>query len=443
MKNTGNMKFSKYNILLPFEEKYIYYNCLSNIFISVDPVIAKILDSLKENSKNPIELKQIHESFYKALINNNFIVDEIVDEHEAVNKLICKTNANKDHYRLIINPTLDCNFNCWYCYENHQKGSKMTQEIVRRVKLLINNICSDTLLKTFQLTFFGGEPLLYFNEVVVPITEYAKDIALTKKKNFFADMTTNGYLLNEKMIKKMTMIGFENFQITFDGNKENHDKTRFTANNEGSFDVIVKNIKMLWANGLNIIMRINYTNENLNGIDSLLYEFDDIPTEDKKKITISMNKVWQNTSVDIEKTISLFTERACSLGFDFFDSLLSNRVKHSCYADKENEVVINYDGFVYKCNARDFTNENKEGFLDEYGNIVWNEQYKKRLLARLTNMPCKSCFIYPICGGGCTQRALDNYNTDYCVNDFDNEKKKQLIINMLSSKFLKLINNEK
>ena len=76
--------------------------------------------------------------------------------------------------------------------------------------------------------------------------------------------------------------------------------------------------------------------------------------------------------------------------------------------------------------------------MDEYGKIIWNEQYKKRLSVRYTNKPCKECFIYPVCGGGCSQKAMDNYNMNYCVNDFDDEKKKQIVISLLSSKFIKM-----
>ena len=43
-------------------------------------------------------------------------------------------------FELIINPTLDCNFHCWYCYENHLKGSKMDEGIVSAITTLIRDI---------------------------------------------------------------------------------------------------------------------------------------------------------------------------------------------------------------------------------------------------------------------------------------------------------------
>jgi uncharacterized protein len=191
------------------------------------------------------------------------------------------------------------------------------------------------------------------------------------------------------------------------------------------------------------LLRINYTQKNLEGIDSLLDSFDDISISDKKKITISMNKVWQEENENLGEQVSSFTEKAANCGFDVFDALFGNTVRHSCYADKDNEAVINYNGNVYKCNARDFKNENREGILDEYGNIIWNEQYTKRQSVRQTNKPCKECFIYPVCGGGCSQKAMENCKINYCINDFDEEKKKEIIVSMLSSKFIKMKRYEK
>ncbi len=39
------------------------------------------------------------------------------------------------------------------------------------------------------------------------------------------------------------------------------------------------------------------------------------------------------------------------------------------------------------------------------------------------------CKILPICGGGCTQQAIENSERDYCVYDFDEERKLTLVKN--------------
>lgn len=97
------------------------------------------------------------------------------------------------------------------------------------------------------------------------------------------------------------------------------------------------------------------------------------------------------------------------------DALLADHVRNPCYADKKNEAVINYDGKVYKCYARDFTERRHEGILNHDGQIIWNKRHDLRLKARIPNNKCSSCSIFPICGGGCSQIALEKMGQDYCI----------------------------
>lgn len=83
------------------------------------------------------------------------------------------------------------------------------------------------------------------------------------------------------------------------------------------------------------------------------------------------------------------------------------------------QAVVSYDGAVYKCTGRDFTEDHQEGVLDENGNIIWDkEKYKKRILIRTFDNPqCKSCKFLPLCWGPCNQKLLETGVTDitrYC-----------------------------
>lgn len=94
------------------------------------------------------------------------------------------------------------------------------------------------------------------------------------------------------------------------------------------------------------------------------------------------------------------------------------------------------NGKVYKCNARDFKEDNCEGILDESGNIQWNDFHQLRKSAKLSNPKCLSCSILPICGGGCSQISYDNKKCNYCVNT-SIEAKNELIISMFLSEHTK------
>ena len=78
-----------------------------------------------------------------------------------------------------------------------------------------------------------------------------------------------------------------------------------------------------------------------------------------------------------------------------------------CYADKKNTVVVNYNGDLYKCTARDFVSKNREGTLTADGDIHWNDKYKKRL---------------SIGHGGCSQMKLETTVAGTCPKGYGREK---------------------
>ena len=79
----------------------------------------------------------------------------------------------------------------------------------------------------------------------------------------------------------MNSLGVSSLQITFDGDREHHNQTRF-SNKGGSYDKIVQNIKMILSQtDIQVILRINYTRKNIKGFLSLLAEFESSPNTDR------------------------------------------------------------------------------------------------------------------------------------------------------------------
>ncbi|MBR7068298.1 MAG: hypothetical protein IKI28_08280 [Bacteroidales bacterium] len=62
------------------------------------------------------------------LTKNGFLVDDASDERAMFISARQQARLNKRSYELIVNPTLDCNLRCWYCYENHHVGSRIQPE---------------------------------------------------------------------------------------------------------------------------------------------------------------------------------------------------------------------------------------------------------------------------------------------------------------------------
>ncbi|WP_312313983.1 radical SAM/SPASM domain-containing protein [Empedobacter brevis] len=342
------------------------------------------------------------------------------------------TIDNQDqYYHLIINPTMNCNFSCWYCYEKHEKKSQISDETIDKILRMIENIfIANPQMKAIVLSFFGGEPLLFYNKMSILMAK-AKQITDRYNKRLEIAITSNGLLINDDMIADLKQYNVAGFQITLDGNKSKHDLVRFVSKSRGSYDAIIDNIKKLARNQLVVTLRINYTKENLVDLEEVIDDLDELSMDDKRWISLSMQKVFQETnSKDLADMVVNFREYATSKGIIHRSSVLADTVRNSCYADKVHQSVINYNADVYKCNARDFNQANKEGVLNEKGEIIWNEQHNKRLIPKMTNKPCLECSILPICGGGCSQMIVENVGRDYCVHNFDEESKKEVILNM-------------
>ena len=184
--------------------------------------------------------------------------------------IIEDTDSDNSFYHLHINPTLDCNFRCWYCYENHKIGSKMSPNMVNYVqKYIENTIEQRQSIKTFILAFFGGEPLMYFNDVAKPIIDYVCTICKSRNIDIQTHFTSNGYLLNEDILDFLRDKDVS-FQITLDGCKDEHNKTRFNRNGTGSYDRIISNVKKLAQLNKYVVLRINYTSANIFNTNSML-----------------------------------------------------------------------------------------------------------------------------------------------------------------------------
>lgn len=321
---------------------------------------------------------------------------------------------------------MNCNFKCWYCYETHIKDSKMSQSTINSVIKLVESVVKNQNgLKRIIISFFGGEPLLYFNKIIIPLLQNTVDICNVSSIEVVGHMTTNGLLINDEMLTTCNKYGLKSFQITLDGNREQHNKVRFLSESKGSYDTIVNNIIKSVKQKIHVNIRINCSLNTFDNINDILNSFISISKEDKSYITFDFQKVWQeetdlseiinNTKLDFEK-----------MGFNV-TKIGAGSLIESCYADKRYQATINYNGEIFKCTARDFKDGSGEGILQNDGNIIWNKKYENRLASKFNNEPCKTCRILPLCGGGCTQASIEANGADYCVMGFDENRKTKLI----------------
>lgn len=402
-------KLSTYNYIIPKDDRMIYFNGISGQVFSLN---TEEHNRIQELFKDLISFEIEYTSVFSQFQKWGFIIDQSTDEIDLIRYKNRMEVYNYKAYKLVINPTLECNFSCWYCYEKHPQGY-MSPETIEKVKKHISYMVEEDRITALNLSWFGGEPLLYFDEVIYPISLYAKEICQRNKIPFSNGATTNASKINPEMVDKINAIDMSHFQITLDGDEKRHNKIR-NEQGEPSFQHIVDNINLLCekVKEAKITLRLNYDEKTLNDCD-LENMFKSFPEKNRKKISTNFQRVWQTHSKNTgENATRIHLHKTCSnLGFS--SSPIANRFNlggfHKCYADRLYHAEINYDGKVYQCTAQAYADKHVAGKLLEDGRIIWNSDKIAKRLGKATfeNDMCLVCKYLPLCMGPCSQRIIE------------------------------------
>lgn len=391
------MKLSKFNYKMRIsEDKNIMYNTLSRKYIVYKDCDEEFIDSLLSDLKKPYYTKK-EADIAKQLISNGIIIDDGLDELDKLKFEEDKNKFQDDVFSLVIQPTLDCNFRCVYCYEEHKK-LRLDNDTSERIVKLVRNVTKK--VKKLQVAWFGGEPMMEF-ERMLELTNKFKNICEENNCKYIARITTNGYLFSEEVIDKLDELSIKKIQITVDGPKEYHDKKRPLANGKGSFDRIKENIIELLEKDILLTLRMNVDEENYKHIHKL---FEIIPDDKKHKVVINMANIFKNKG---KLNLYELYKKAIDEGFIYYNTV-NSMVK--CEASMKNSITIQPDGKVVFCSVAGENGENF-GLLGEEGNIKFKNPglyYKFQNTSTLEREMCRNCIKLPMCMGGCKYGRFKN-----------------------------------
>lgn len=380
------------------------------------------------------------EKLRDKFVDLGFLIDDNYDEILALENRIKNNITNDSELIVHVNPTLDCNMHCWYCYEKHQKQSVMEADVkksvVRYFELMLKN---DPKIRSVSLGFFGGEPFLHYNDVVEPLIQEVTKLCRKRLVKISINFTTNGTLLTEKIINRLSEFK-PSFQITFDGNEFNHNRTR-PLRGKNSYRTLINNIVSLAQKDSNVLIRINYTSEVAKNLEDLFKDFRIFKEKGlTDRISIDFQRVWQerdsydSTDLCADEVKRMFIKD----GFHISDSRIMNYVQQPCYGDMKNYLPINYNGDIFGCTARDFTSDNRIGKLNRDGSVIYDSVLmRKREISKFSKGICRQCRIAPLCGGGCTQRALETFDSKECTYGFTEKDKNDIVIHVFEKLFTK------
>ncbi|MDY0016465.1 MAG: radical SAM protein [Candidatus Delongbacteria bacterium] len=407
-------KSSRYTIFTKKNDELFLVNTFSSSVLKISDGQKDFIERLISNPNLFLDDKK-HKHHFSILVSNNFLIDETIDEIKQMEFLYKASYFNNETLRFTLLPTLKCNFECPYCFEDGNKRIKWSNEDVQILKLFVKKQFKNK--KKISIALFGGEPLIEW-EKVKELFEYITK--LKKKYNFELSnsIATNGYLLNDMKIKFLVNdFDFNSFQITIDGCKRTHDTTRCLKNGKPTFKKIVENIKSLiryknqHKKEVFINIRVNLLNNTLEEVNEFLNS--EFSSNERDSINIYFRPVYNtnhfNTKNSNSENLAEFFEIARSLKYKVTDDITLKYRYLACEGDGfTKQFQIQPDLSLWKC-AHDTSCEVANfGFIENDGgiNIDYSKLEKWSRNNPFDDQKCKNCIYLPICWGGCPLNYL-------------------------------------
>lgn len=391
-------KLSKYNLIFNHDGKTIIYNSLSNILAELDDTTINILNAIKTNSYSKNFFLKNHEAF-KCLKNYLIILLEDKEELEIIKERYYTKENNYLH--LILAPTLKCNFNCFYCYEE-KNNIVMSEDIKEKILKLIEN--NAKMKRNISIDWYGGEPMIE-KDFIFSISKLIVEICEKNCVTYTSNMITNGYLITNEDLLKFKQSNIRSFQITVDGNQDIHNQRRVFSDGRDSYNKIIENITMLIKNKFYVKVRINIDKENYLNNSQLLNDLSNI---DDQYLTIRFGKLkdfncekycGNKKYFSTEEFSKIFCQKQVQLyEYGFLNSaraMYPQLKRNRCVADAINSFVIGPFGEVYNCISDVGIKSQVIGYIQDY------QMEKNIIKSPFENEQCKNCFCLPICMGSC------------------------------------------
>lgn len=308
---------------------------------------------------------------------------------------------------LFLEVTSRCNARCEHCGSScgdFMPKDEITKEELEKALLDIHNAYGG---KNVYLFVTGGEPLV--RKDLFDIMKYARSLG------YNWGMTTNGMLINDKIIEKMKETEIRTISISLDGLKETHEKFRKVP---GSFDIIIDNLKKLQK--LDCLVELQVTTvankKNLHELESVYNLLLDIGIKNWRLATVDpIGRAKANDEILLDKD-----------GYNYVFNFIKEKrqegkikLEYGCshYLGVDNEMELRdyyfncgtgihigsilSNGDIFACPNIERRKEliqgniRKDNFVD-----VWENKYELFRKKRAnTNAKCKRCKSYKYCHG--------------------------------------------
>lgn len=368
------------------------------------------------------------------------ITDKGIYQYDNITGVITKdntpikintTNEIKECKNLKIVLGHACNSRCKYCLQpNHTPTDTPTSKEYDTFKIALDNVLKENDFKT--ITFYGGEPLLYWN-YIVDIVESFKD----KITNF--GMLSNGIAMT---IDKVKFIENHNMGVNMshDGPGQWLRGIDPLQHGSKSRDAIYELYKM--DGKISFSPTITSFNHDMMKI---VKHYNDLGFYNCK---IHHSKPYMATIPNSTMNQYLITEKEYDR---YYESILEsvnrwgihrflnyinvisdiiknhnmaligrpNNIKNKCTATRNKVRSIDLFGNSYICHNMHITNELFPGVYNTKGNVITNEKSNYEPITSWLDRDdrCKECIAAIHCLGGCPIRNKDLHDLN-CIGNY-------------------------
>lgn len=409
------MKASRYNFLLEEEDGiYIAFNSMSGALCSLEKNLYDIFKNvISPDSADSLDMSDPETvAFIEDMKNAGFLVGDEVDEISLIREKFISNRFSGKGLGLTIAPTMDCNFDCVYCFESEKTPEYMTVETEQSILKYIEGFTFKNPGCSIMVSWFGGEPTMAL-DTIYRLSDGIMEIAKKNQADYRALFVTNGYLLDRKVAIELSKRCVGSLQVTIDGYAELHNRRRPLKNGGGTFDVILKNLLEIADIIDNIGIRVNIDSENINEFGKLLDTFKALGIPDSVNIFPSrvdaQTKACQSVSESVVGIPSFAREHVKLYRMMIERNLPTHCIPRpqiqSCTAIFRDSMLIHPSGDIYKCWNTIGDKRECMGNINDVSNYDI-ENNKWVLYDPLKDEKCLKCNILPICMSNCPHMKL-------------------------------------
>jgi uncharacterized protein len=177
------LKSSRYNIAVG---DHGLFNTATGNYVVLDGALAATWARLRDGA-------MVEPEEAGLLFRAGFAVEDHLDELAAVEIAFSAGRTAKTTPHFTIAPTLDCNYACDYCFEEHVRGTMSPEMQIATVELVRSAFADGP--GELSVTWFGGEPLMALSVVKGLSRRFLDLVGEGVLASYHADLVTNGQLL--------------------------------------------------------------------------------------------------------------------------------------------------------------------------------------------------------------------------------------------------------